>query len=437
MRPVRRLLGFVLVLAVLVAAAVWLADRPGAVTIHWLGWRVDTSVPVLIAAILAAVLAVAGVLKAVRAVLAAPGRLLAARRGRRTRDGYRALSDGLAAVAAGDRKAARKLSHRADRLLADQSLTGLLAAQAAELSGDVAEAERRFGAMTARQETAFLGLKGSMELALKRGDRDQALDFARRAWALGQPADGLAATLFQLQARAGQWAEAEATLDEAKKRDCLSGADLLHYRALALHERSVLAEAEGRADEALAAAVKAHQADPMLVAAAVRAARLLHRAGKERKAAQAIITTWQAAPHPALVEAMVALAPAETPLQRVKRIDRLVKANPDAVDGHVALAEAALAARLWGQARTHLALAVEKRPTAGTYVLLARLEREEGRDEAAAQAWLGHVAGAPPEPAWLCSACGKGTDGWAVSCPHCHALDSLDWRQPLLALPPA
>lgn len=422
---IRRLLTFIVVTALLVAAAVWLADRPGQVVVHWLGWKITGPVPLLILAVLAVLAAGALALRVVRAVIGAPGRWLAARRARRTREGYRALSDGLAAVAAGDRRGAKRLARRADKLLTDRSLTGLLTAQAASLSGDEPEAERRLTAMVERPETAFLGLKGLLDQALKRGDHAAALGFARRAWALGGAADGLAATLFDLQARAGQWGEAEATLNEAKKRGALSGGTLARFRALALLER---ARQETVPAQALRHALDAHKADPGLVAAAVQAATQLHRADKARKAAAVLTTTWRIAPHPDLVEAWQALAPAETPLQRVKRLDKLVKANPDAPDGHIALAEAALAAKLWGLARTHLDRALAQRPTGGLYVLYARLEREELGDERAAAAWLAKSATAPAEPAWHCTTCGKPADLWSVTCPQCGAVDSLEWK---------
>jgi HemY protein len=422
---IRRIILFVAVTAMLVAASVWLADRPGAVVIHWQGWRVDTTVPVLVLILLAALGVGAVALRLVRGVLRFPGRLLAARRERRTREGYRALSDGLAAVAAGDRRQAKRLARRADKLLTDRSLTGLLTAQAATLAGDDAEAEKRLAAMVERPETAFLGLKGLMDQALKRHDHTAALDFARRAWAMGGPAAGLAATLFDLQARAGQWGEAEATLAEAKKRGALSPATLARFRALTLLER---ARQESNPAVALRPALDAHKADPGLVPAAALAATQLHRLDKPRKAMAVITETWRIAPHPELVEALLALAPAETPLQRIKRLEKLIKANPDAADGHIALAEAALASKLWGLARTHLERATSLRPTGGVYVLLARLEREERGDEPAAQAWLAKLTGAAAEPAWTCATCGKPADRWSVTCPHCGALDALEWR---------
>jgi HemY protein len=423
----RRLILFMAVTALLVAAAVWLADRPGQVVLHWQGWRVDTSVPVLVVALLAILAVADGVRRLVQAVLRAPGRLLAGRRARRTRDGYRALSDGLAAVATGDRRAAHKLAQRADKLLADPALTGLLAARAAELGGKPAEAETRFLALVERPQTAFLGLQGLMTLALDRGDREAALGFARRAWATNPAAEGLAASLFDLQARAGQWAEAELTLAEAAKRDALAGPELAHRRALVLTQR---AQDLAAADPAEAArlALAARRADPRFTPAAVLAATLLHRLGKPRKAAQVVEAAWRAAAHADLAAAWHSLAPAETPLARVKRWQRLVRANPDAALGHAALGEAALAAKLWGQARTHLDLAAQSQPSAATYLLLARLEREEAGNDPAAQSWIAKAAAAPPDPAWTCGSCGARSDAWAALCAKCGTVDGLVWR---------
>jgi len=433
----RRLILFAVLVAALVALAVWFADRPGSVTVHWQGWRVDTSVPVLLVTMACFMAAVAFVWRVLATVAGAPGRFLSRRREARRQQGYAALSDGLAAVAVGDRRRAGKLARQADKLLADPALTGLLTAQAAELSGNEAEAEKRLSGMVERPQTALLGLKGLLTLAKRRGDNAAALDYARRAWALGSPASDLAADLFDLQARSGQWIEAEATLEEARKRRALPAEDIRRRQALTQYERSLQAERDGDPASALSLAMKAHQSDLTLVAAAARASRLLHRAGKERKAAAVLTSTWQVAAHPALADAWLALAPAETPLQRVKRLEKLVKANPDATDGHMALAEAALAAKLWGEARNHLELAARQRPSAAIFILLARLEREERQNESAAQAWMSKVATAPAEPAWHCASCGKPADLWGSTCPSCGTPDSLWWGQQTPALLPA
>ena len=42
---------FFIKIAIIVAIAVWLADRPGAVVIEWQGWVVETTVGILLAAV--------------------------------------------------------------------------------------------------------------------------------------------------------------------------------------------------------------------------------------------------------------------------------------------------------------------------------------------------------------------------------------------------
>ena len=47
-----RLLLFLVKLTLFVAAAVWLANRPGLVTVNWLGYEVTTSVGLVVLALL-------------------------------------------------------------------------------------------------------------------------------------------------------------------------------------------------------------------------------------------------------------------------------------------------------------------------------------------------------------------------------------------------
>src|SRR5262249_57792128 len=88
----------------------------------------------------------------------------------RRRKAYRALTQGMVAVAAGDAGEARRQAKLAGTLLNDPPLTLLLAAQAAQLDGDERAAEKYFRAMLDRPETAFLGLRGLLMQSLKAGN---------------------------------------------------------------------------------------------------------------------------------------------------------------------------------------------------------------------------------------------------------------------------
>lgn len=425
----RRLLTFLLLTALVVTGAVWLADRPGEVIIHWQGWRVDTTVPVLLTA-LALLLALLTVITRLgRLVFGAPGRFFEGRRAARTHKGYVALSDGLAAVASGDSRAAAKLARKADKLLKDSSVTGLLTVQAAQMTGDVEQLRARYQTMTERPETTFLGLKGLLDLALKQGDPATACDLAARALALQPGADGLAATLYDLQLELGQLAKAEHTLSVARRHASLPAPELARRKALVLFARAEAAAASDTPADALFLALEACDALPTFVPAVAMAAELYRHKGKDRKAASLLQAAFRVAPHPELVAEWAALGETDTPLERVKRMQRLMEANPASPDGHLALAEAALDAKLWGQARTHLDKALNQRSSPRVLTLLARLEREERNDETAALAWLAKIGGAGTEPAWTCGQCGRTAPSFSVCCPVCAAPGRMEWKE--------
>ncbi len=146
---IRLLLGL-LVVAGLVWVAVLFAEEPGTLSLEWAGWQVQTSVAVLVLAVVTLILVILLLLKFFGAVFGAPRAFLRSRRERRRREGYKALTQGMVAVAAGEADEARRLARRADALLAEPPLTLLLQAQSAQLDGDERAARNYFLAMLER-----------------------------------------------------------------------------------------------------------------------------------------------------------------------------------------------------------------------------------------------------------------------------------------------
>ena len=112
-----RALWFFFKLALLVAAAVWLANHPGHVTFNWQGYEITTSVAVLAVGMVGIIILSIVLYSVWRAVVGVPGSLSLAHLSRRQRKGYMMLTQGLMAVAAGDAVAARKLAYKAEHLL--------------------------------------------------------------------------------------------------------------------------------------------------------------------------------------------------------------------------------------------------------------------------------------------------------------------------------
>lgn len=419
---------FLILVAVSLGVA-WFADHPGDVTVFWLGHRIDTSFAVMAAA-LAALSVVSGLLwRSWGAVKSAVKLTGSARMERRRHRGYKALTRGFVAVAAGDPDEARRQAERADVLLADPPLTMLLSAQAAQLTGDHEAARKYFISMLDRPDTAFLGLRGLLNQAMRDGDKNEALALAQRAYRLRPNTPGLIAVLIELQSQAGQWAEAAAVLHRAARKRVMASAR--RGEAVALFGQSEQAEAQGRDSESVGLLKRAHKLAPDAVAISARLAARLAAHGYKRRARKVIESAWAGSPHPDLARAFVALAPDEEPIARLQRTAGLTKLRPDHAETHIAVAEAAMTAELWGEARRHLRLALlAPNPGRRVFRLMARLEEEENDDPVAARPWLSRAAEADPDPAWVCQRCGSATDEWRPLCPACEAFDGLAWAAP-------
>ncbi|WP_207484672.1 heme biosynthesis protein HemY [Arenibaculum pallidiluteum] len=415
-------------IAIVIAIGIWLVEHPGVLRVDWFGYVVETTVAVALVALVVLIAVCALAYRLYRALVRTPRRYARWSRGRRRERGLRALSRGWVAVAAGDAPAARRHAEEAERMLRDRELTELLSAQAAQLSGDDRSADARFRAMMEKPETAFLGVRGLLNKAMREGDRDEALRLARRAHDLRPRTPWVLGTLFDLEARAGNWERAQQALDEGERVGTIPADDARRHRAAVLLERSFEAELDGREAEALTFAGRSHDLQPAFAPAAARVARLLARAGRHKHALRAVERAWKLEPHPDLAAAYRDVLPETDALARVKRFERLLSLSPDRYDGHVALAEAALKAKLWGEARNHLAKALAIRPSARVYGLLADLAQQEHGDAAAAREWLEKAASAPRDAFWACERCNTPSAHWRGICPGCGSFDTLEWR---------
>jgi HemY protein len=400
----------------------------------WQGWRVDTSVAVLGLGLAFVALAGGWLVAMLVKLWHAPRNFMRARRERRRREGYRALTQGMVAVAAGDPEEAQKLARKADNLLAEPPLTLLLSAQAAQLSGDERAATKYFTAMLERAETEFLGLRGLLMQALKGGDEATALRLAERAKVLRPRTPWVLQHLLELQARAGRWTAAEATLIEASRRKAVSPEAGKHRRAVLLHEEASEADAQGRATDAMRLAAKAYALAPGFAPIAIRYAHMLAIRGQRRRARRALEKAWAALPHAAIAEAYGNLFADETAVARVKRFEHLAAFRARHIESHIALGAAALEARLWGEARRHLTAAGSASedaapPRVGR--MMAELEEAEHGDHAASRAWLARAASSStPDPTWVCDECGAESAIWTSLCANCRSFATLAWREP-------
>lgn len=422
-----RVVLFLVIVGLLALGAAWFVDRPGDVTIKWLGLEIETSVMFAAAVVIAVAVAAVMVWSLVRMALQSPRRIARAMDERRRNRGHLALSRGLIAIGAGDVGAARKFAAEADRLAANEPLTLLLSAQTAQLSGDREAAGRAFSLMAARADTKLLGLRGLYVEAQRRADAIAARHHAEEAQraAPGLPWAGQA--VLEFQCASADWSGALATLEANMRGKVVDKAAYRRQRAVLLTVQAQSA-ADARPAEARALAVEAARLARDLVPAAALAARLLAENGERRKATRLLEAAWRAQPHPDLADAYANLKSGDSARERLKRVQTLVRARPEHVEAAFAVARAALDAQEFVTARAALGPLLVA-PTQRVATLMAELEEIGRNDEGRAREWMARALRAPRDPAW--TADGFVSETWMPVSPVTGRLDAFQWKVPV------
>ncbi len=348
----------------------------------------------------------------------------------RERRGFQALADGLMAVASGEGRLAMSKAAKADRLLGRPELTNLLQAQAAEVAGDTKAAQEAYKKLLSDDRTRFVGVRGILKQKLAEGDTSTALKLAEKAFALKPRHEEIQDVLLKLQAGAGDWKGARATLGAKLKSGALPR-DVFRRRdaLLALSEAKAVLD-EGSSIEAREAAIEANRLSPDLIPAAVMAARSYIAQGKPKYAVRVLKKAWSAQPHPDLAAAFAEIEPDESPTARLKRFRTLTTIRPEHEETKLLLAELHIAAEDFPAARRALGDLATAHPTQRTLTMMAAIERGEGADDAVVRGWLARALTASRGPQWVCDTCHNIQSDWAPVCDNCGGFDTLAWREP-------
>ncbi len=382
-------------IALIAAAGYWLAEQPGILSLEWQGWRLDAPIGVMILGLILLVAILYWTLLLIRSIRRAPKQFQQGRALSRREKGYKALTQGLVAVAAGDRLEAQRQSKKANNLLNDPPLTMLLSAQSAQLNGDEKAATNYFEAMLDHPQAAFLGVRGLMMQAAKEGNQTAALQLAQKAHDLRPDTPWVLTELLDLQEDVKDWDGALKTIEEALRVKAIPVEEGKKRQAELYLEKARIARDNGDQDIALNLIKKSVKLDGSLAPAVTLMARILSAMGKTRKAEKAIEDAWKISPNAALAYAYKDLEENIAPLDQMKRLQKLIQNNSDDFESRYAMARTAIDADLWGEARKQLtplidatSTAEHKTPPPRLCRLMAELEEKEHSDMEKSHFWL-------------------------------------------------
>jgi HemY protein len=426
-----RIVLFLLFVAIAAAGAAWVAEQTGDVAVTWSGWRIETTLPVFALALAIAVAAAVIVWSILRSLWRMPEHIRRVRHERRHARGRHAITHGLLAIGHGDSTAARAHAAIARRHAGQDPLTLLLHAQAAQLEGDRAGAQRAFRAMAEREDTRLLGLRGLFIEAQRADDPVAAVMIAEEALKLSPSASWASQAVLGFCCAKGDWAGALSILDNNQSSGLIDKATYRRRRGVLLTARALELQNVDR-DLSRESVMEAVKLAPTLIPAAVLAGRYESEAHQVRRAMRIVETAWIAQPHPDLADAYAHVKLGDSARQRLVRLETLAAKTPGHIEGALAIARAAIDAAEFTKAREALAPFIAA-PTQRVALLMAEIERTEYGDSGRARAWTLRAVRALHDPAW--TADGYVSDRWRPVSPVTGRLDAFQWQTPVAALP--
>ncbi|RKF07458.1 heme biosynthesis protein HemY [Oceaniradius stylonematis] len=408
----------------------WLADMPGDVAVTVGDQLIHVSLMVAAVGVVSIVAAIMLTWWIIRVVFTSPERLNRFFRARKRDRGYQSLSTGIIAAGSGDPATSRRMLKQAGGLLNEttEPLIQLLDAQTTLLEGKHGDARQKFEAMLEDPELRLLGLRGLYMEAQRLGDREAQKHYAEKAAELGPQLIWAGKAAIDLKTASGDWDGAIRLLEKQKAAKHVAREDADRKRAVLL---TALAMDNAESDPAKSkqAALEAHRLAPGFAPAAVTAAEAAFRLNEMRRGVKVLETCWRKAPHPDVALAYVNARPGDSALDRLKRARRLEAIKPNTTESSLIVAQMALEAGEFEQARKSVAAVLRNQPRESAFMLMADIEDAETGDQGKVREWLSRAVRAARDPAW--TADGIVAEKWSPFSPVTGRIDAFEWKVPV------
>ncbi|MBT4879978.1 MAG: tetratricopeptide repeat protein [Alphaproteobacteria bacterium] len=372
-------------LGLIAAVAVWIASNPGMVSVQWLGYQMDTSVGVLISGVLALMLVFGLFIWLLKSLIKFPSTVSLAYRSRQLKKALDALVEGGIAFIAGDEKETLKQAQRMNITRATAIYGLWFQARLAVRAGNREEAMALFTRMGQMPEGEFMSLRGFTKLALLEGKKATALQYAEKAYAIYPTSPWVLKTLFHLYLEKKSFDRAELMLDQwkarkGKEKDLKNDLKSSLYFEKAQQENMSL-------DSKLDLLGAGFDLAPQNASLAEAYAKCLQDSSKSKKAQKVLEKCWELSQDYNVAQAYISLAPVGRSIEQYTLAQKLMALTPASKFANIIIAEAALKAKLWGEARAHLKKIPSVQETPYIYELWAKLEEAEKESPEVVAKW--------------------------------------------------
>lgn len=409
--------------------AAWISANPGDILISWQGWEIRFSVAVFVMLMIVYTAAMLLFLKILRwmnisALLGSPKRMAAKRE-----KAEKMMDQAWGAYVLDDYEGAIKFALRAKNTIGESNEILRLLASATNALGK--DKNPYFEKLQTQENNKVWTGKIKLKKLLEQKDwscaksqitllREHA---PKNPWLLEQ--------YIYTSARTSNWQETSNAISLAEKqRGVMKPAQLKALKAATQYALALEEKARGNKTECASLLKAALKSNPAFSPAALALAKLNLEQGDPSATEKVIRQIWQKAPNDELAELILEIQPEESSNETYRRIKKLTESAPDFVESAHLLAETAINAEHWPEARAALNKIIGSKDEAPkSYSLLAKLEEKQKEDSETAEKHQKKAASLSHHNQWVCEHCNTKHKHYVPLCNSCGEFNKISWQR--------
>jgi len=384
----RLLLWLVALMAAAIGVAVTARFNPGNVVFFYPPHRIDMSLNLFVVLTVALFIVMYGMLRALRATVAMPGKVAAYRQRKRERDGNKGLRDALKALFEGRFGHAEKAAMRAAELPENAGLAALIGARAAHRMRQSSRRDNWLAGVVNDTSLKTARLMTMTELLVDDHQPEAALDAVAELNASGQRHIHALQWSMKAHQQAKNWPEVLRLVRSLDKHKALHPALSSRLRELAYE--ALLSDSSHDAESIMRVWSTVPSADRVKPYIAARAATALNARGLHEEARataeEALRVEWDDRVVRAYRDAAAGAGSASL-LTQIEHCETWIKQRPTDAELALTLGSLCLKQKLWGKAQRYLEQALsdatEARMVREAHLKLAQMHEALGQQEEA------------------------------------------------------
>ena len=405
---------------------IWFKKDPGIISIVWQGWLIESSIPIISTLILLLFSTIFTLFFFVKKIIFLPKSLYNNRNNRRRLKSDTSIIKAFAAKNMGEIELAKSYSNKA-KFLNNTPLKLLLDLEINNYYGNNAKSLEYLKNMLKHPETLLMSIKKTTIEHINNKDIKNALKIIKMSPKSRYTPKWFFYTSLQLNILNNNWGQVTNCIDNINKYTNtnknsfnLIKSKISLHKAIEHNKNTNETIDFKEIDDSL-------KFDPSFAPAIILKAKLLYQ--KDKKLGLSYIKkSWKKYSHPDISNYVMNILYNESKYKLLNMIKSLIKLDND-TNNNAALAKAALKIEAWPLARQAINLIPEINWTKSIYLMMADLEKKEHGDNNKFKMWQEKSQNALLDFSWGCTACSYISVKWALICPKCSSLDSIQWQR--------